>query len=150
MTNDFMRIVTQTRVLNYMQAETVEEKLSSDLVADLRRHSQISVFMVGGTITAERIAAAVAAARRKPGTIDYILFDMGTHIAVQCDGDTPDKGVNAVHYNVASLGDDQIIEFADMLVNNDVLSISGVALRNAIMDSVRRGYMSKDRVSSLD
>ena len=82
------------------------------------------------------MAAAFAVGRRHPGPVDYVLFGSDECMAVQCEGDTPDEGVNAVHYNIRDLNDEEIISFADMLVDKMSTRIPKPEVNDAIKDSI--------------
>ena len=147
MMDDFMRFVTQSRVEEYKLCNTNTEKIASRLISSLREHTDISIFRVGGGMPIMRVAAAFAVGRRRPGSVDYVLFGTDECMAVQCEGDTPDEGVNAVHYNIRDLNDEEIIEFADMLVTKKVTRIPEPDVIDAVKASIVNGYMRESDVN---
>ena len=146
MADDFLRVVTQGSVDKYPIYGTNDEKLVSGLVSYLRRTTDISVFRVGNGVTAVRIAAALAATRDNPSHIDYVVFGIGEYVAVPCEGNTPDEGVNAVHYGIRDLSDDEVIGFADMVASESVTRIAERDVVAAIKTSIRNGYMRESDV----
>lgn len=141
MVDDFLRAVTRGSVNSYPKHGTDDEKLDSTLVKHLRRSSDISVFRVGNGITVERIVAALAATRDYPDCIDYVKFGIGEYVAVPCGGNTPDEGVNAVHYGIHDLNDDEVIGFADMVADEYVTRVAEGDVVDAVRSSIRNGYI---------
>ena len=147
MADDFLRIVTRGMVDSYPRHGTNDEKLGSRLVWNLRRSLDVSVFKVGYGITDIRIVAALAATRDRPGRIDYVVFGMGGYVAVFCEGSTPDEGVNAVHYGIYDLNDNEIVGFADMIADEDVMRLTEDEVIDAIKESVLNGYISESDIN---
>lgn len=130
----------------YPNDGTDSEKLDSKFVKSLRNNQSISVFRVGNGITDSRIAAALAATRMHLGPINYVLFDGSECVAIQCDGETPDAGVNAAHYDIQNVGDAGIIELADIMVRGSAVELTKNQVYDEVMRSIENGYMNESDV----
>ena len=91
---------------------------------------------------------SVAAGRNKPGHVDYVVFGMGAEfVAIQRDGDTPDAGVNRMHFDVYNADDDEIINFADNVAGAERKRLTKDEVVAEIRNSIRNGYMDKSDIN---
>lgn len=146
--DEYIRLIKRGMLNDYPLAGTRQEKLDSVFVDDLKASSGISVFRVGGAITEKRIVVSVAAGRNKPGHVDYVVFGMGAEfVAIQRDGDTPDAGVNRMHFDVYNADDDEIINFADNVAGAERKRLTKDEVVAEIRNSIRNGYMDKSDIN---
>ena len=106
--------------------------------------NELSFFEVGAGIDIERIVVAVVAKRQDPTRTDvgYSIFElqeegaraMGITVA-KSPGETPDAGVNALHYNVEHLTARKVADLARVISGGTIDSV----LPKRIADVLQRG-----------
>ena len=96
-------------------------ELQGDALLDLQtKGNALSVFSVDEGADIDRIVSALAATRQYLSHLDYVVFDdislMSSGIAfIQTDGETPDKEVNDVHYDVVNLTVSKLVQVAQIV-----------------------------------
>lgn len=141
----FVRLVGSAAVDEYKECSTFEKKLNSKLVKKTLESVGVSVFNLSG-ITVERVVAAVTASRSSPGNASYLEFGSSVIVPEQTPGDTPDAGVNALHYEFRDLSESNLVDLADCMVEGRRGSMNSEQIRNACRDSIRAGHMETSAV----
>lgn len=116
----------------------------ADVVTDLgTKGDQLSVYEVTGSVSAERIAIAVAAGKNNPDHTGYAVFDRAAieNLGITINktpGGTHDATVNAVHYDLHVGTAGKLLELAGVIAGGEVVPI----LKNRVVELLRAGFES--------
>jgi hypothetical protein len=117
----------------------------ADVIGDLKTTGgELSVYEVTGTISAERIAIAVAATKSTPGPTAYAVFDrtavehLGIAISTEASGSTPDSAVNALHRDLRVESVRKLLDVAGVIAGADIVPI----LKKKVVGLLKDGFES--------
>ena len=174
MTDTFVRLSDGYKALNFKKCTSIEEKLCSSLVKNLRKHPDgISVFKTDDNITPSRISLAVAAPRRIFEDIEYVQIrglEVRKNVEVYCSscapiylkfgkleapairwpGTTGDKEVDSLHYVIDNRDDGVVVKFAELMASTDHSIISTSYLPKLYEDSVRNKHIPRGKIIALN
>ena len=115
----------------------------ADVLTDLRTTGdELSVYEVTETITAERIAIALAAGKQDPDHTSYALFNQADVkkliIAVSREkpGSTYDAGVNALHRDLKVGTAARLLALAELLARGQIVPI----LKDRVTKLLKEGF----------
>ena len=118
----------------------------ADVITDLRTMGDdLSVFEVTDSVSAERIATALAAApgKREPDHTAYAIFDraalQGLEINIgKTPGSTIDTEVNAAHYDLHVGTARRLVELAGVIAGGNIVPV----LKARVAELLRAGFES--------
>jgi hypothetical protein len=114
----------------------------ADVITDLKTTGdEISMFEVTESISAERIAIAIAAGKRRPDHTGYAVFERADAERVgitlkKSAGETYDAGVNDVHYDFHVGTAARLLELAGVIAAGEIIPI----LRKQVEQLLRSGF----------
>ena len=148
----FLRLIKEARWYAYPDISWLQPgELQADVLADLgTTRGNLSVFDVSQSIDAERIAIALAARRQSLQALDYIVFDDGileplALSATKSGGETPDSGVNAVHYDVQNITAGVLVNLASELAQIDPTGLSRSSVKRKLIKGINEGRLVTSR-----
>ena len=127
-------------------------ELKADVFRDLSpENSSLSIWEVPDHFSTERIAVALAATRNHLGPMDFVVFDdlpqpldMATE---QTLGDTPDREVNSLHYDVQRITAHRLLAVAVHISGGTYTRIQQTSVKSGLQDGIRRGQLRTDRLT---
>ena len=122
-----MRVVRQPRWHKNPELDWLPDgDLQADALGELQTGGNaLSVYRVENETGRERVIVALAANRDNLANLDYAIFDdaglASIGVAInQPDGQTPDLGVNRLHYDLANLTAGRLVQLVPRPAETDV------------------------------
>ncbi len=142
------------RINRWLETESREAaEFPADVITDLKTGGDmLSVFEIGASISAERIAIAVAAGKQKADETGYAVFDRAAVEAVgigitKTKGGTPDAEVNAYHYHLKVGTAARLIELAGVIARGQIDSILSKRVEELLIAGLKSGQLDEARVN---
>ena len=112
---------------------------------------RLSIYAVTDVIDGQRVATAMAATREGISNIDYAVFEdselESLGISVQHTlGDTPDDGVNGLHYDLGNLTARRLAQLAEIVSVGEIRRMAWSDVRTLLIDEIRAGLVDTARV----
>ena len=129
--------------------------IQGDALLDLQtKGNALSVYDVDGGLDIERIVVALAAGRQFLSTLDYVVFDDAPLVsssidAVQTSGDTPDKVVNLVHYDLKNLTVGKVVQLAQILRGNDRKRVTKAQMKSKLNEALDNQWLDSSIISGV-
>lgn len=149
----FLRIIRRGRWQKRPEPDWPKDSgLPSDALGDMQTsRCRLSVYAVTDAIDGQRVAAAMAATREGISNIDYAIFEdselESLGISVQpTPGDTPDDGVNGLHYDLGNLTAKRLAQLAEIVSAGDVARMAWSDVRTLLVDEMAAGLVDAARV----
>lgn len=126
--------------------------LPSDALGDMQTsRCRLSVYAVTDAIDGQRVATAMAGTREGISNIDYAVFEdselESLGISVQHTlGDTPDDGVNGLHYDLGNLTARRLAQLAEIVSVGEIRRMAWSDVRTLLIDEIRAGLVDAARV----
>ena len=134
-------------------AERSPADYPADVITDLRTQGNaLSVFEVTATISAERIAIAVAAGKQEPQETGYSVFDSATTVKLgikptKARGNTIDADVNSCHYNLAVGTVSKLVDLAEVLATGGLVPILRKKVEELLKDGLTNHQLDGSRMN---
>ena len=149
----FLRIVRRSRWQKRPEFDWPKDSgLPSDAFGDIQTsRCRLSVYAVTDAIDGQRVATAMAATREGISNIDYVIFEDSElellGISVQhTPGDTPDDGVNKMHYDLGNLTARRLAQIAEIVSVGEIRRIAWSNVRTLLIDEISAGLLDVTRV----
>ena len=133
------------RINRWLETEgRVPEDFPADVVTDLRTTGdEVSVFEITDTVSAERIAIALAAGKREPDHTAYALFERAAIEELRIGirgrrGGTYDDEVNNTHYDLHVGTVRRLVQLAGVIAKGQI----GPMLKGRVTELLRSGFES--------
>jgi hypothetical protein len=131
--------------------------LPADTIGDLRtKGNQLSVFEITETVSAERIAIALAAApeKKEPGHTAYAVFERaaveGLGIPItKTRGNTIDDGANPLHYDLEVGTAGRLLQLAVVIANVPIVPITKQRVAELLKAGFEGGQLDHNRNKHL-
>lgn len=126
--------------------------LSSDALDDMRTtKGNMSVYAIMDVADRKRVAVALAATRNDISHLDYAIFEgsglESLGIAVrQTEGDTPDKDVNELHYNLGNLTVKRLAQLTEIVSDGEHGRIRQLDIKTALYEATRVGRLDMSQI----
>ena len=134
-----MRVVRQARWYKYPELDWLPDGgLQGDALGELRTGgNDLSVYRVENKTGRERVIVALAANPDNWANLDYAIFaDAGLasiDVAInQQDGQTPDLGVNILHYDLANLTAGRLVQLPQVISSGEHTRIPRSGYRSRV------------------
>lgn len=130
-----------------------QDEIQGDAMLDLQTEdNKLSVYRVQSDEEAERVVLALAANRLNLANLDYALFEdtilIPLDIAlVQQAGQTPDDGVNELHYNLTNLTVDRLAKLAVLVSAGQHTRVPRKNIRTRLHQAIRAGTLDRDKLN---
>lgn len=149
----FMRIVRQGRWFKYPVVDWLGDgELQGDALSDIRTQDcRLSVYGVSDEVDRQRVAVALAATREEISHMDYAVFSDSSldslGITVQAtEGDTPDKTVNRMHYELGNLTVKRLAWLAEIVSAGKHERIWQRQVKALLQEAAGAGRLDKTKV----
>ena len=143
----FVRLMSPMDLEEYAKCKTFVEKSQSNLVTKMRNCDGVSVFVLSGDVTLDRVVAAVTAPRQSPGRVSYVVFGNYVIVPIATYGTTSDKGVNENHREFHDMDECELVDLADFMIQGAADEImESNDIRAACRSSISAGYLKESDV----
>ena len=149
----FLRIIRRGRWQKRPEPDWPKDSgLPSDALGDMQTsRCRLSVYAVTDAIGGRRVAAAMAATREWISNVEYAVFEdfelESLGISVQHTlGDTPDDGVNGLHYDLGNLTANRLSQLAEIISTGEIRRMTWSDVRALLADEIRAGLVDAARV----
>ena len=114
---------------------------------------RLSVYATADVADRKRVAVALAATREEISLMDYAVFDgsslksLGITIR-QTKGDTPDRDVNELHYDLGNLTVKRLAQLTEIVSTGEHRRISRQDVKAALYEAARDGQLNMAWIKS--
>ena len=151
----FLRVTRQARWLKYPDISWLpRNEIQGDTLRDLQTDdNSLSVFRVESDQDTERVVTALAANRDNLANLDYAVFDdatlksIGVNVA-QRSGETPDREVNKLHYNLTNLTVTRLARLAAVVAAGQHERTPRKMIKGRLQRAVNKGSLDRHRLKS--
>ena len=148
-----MRVVRQPLWYKYPELDWLPDGgPQGDALGDLQTGGNaLSVYRVENETGRERVIVALPANRDNLANLDYAVFDdaglASIGVAInQEDGQTPDLGVNRLHYDLANLTAQRLVHLAQVISSREHARIPGREIEAGLRRAVQSGALDRGRL----
>lgn len=147
----FLRKVRRGVWAKHPTADWPEDSgLSSDALDDMRTtKGSMSVYAIMDVADRKRIAVALAATRNDISHLDYVIFESLESLGIavrQTEGDTPDKDVNELHYNLGNLTVKRLAQLTEIVSDGEHERIKRPDIKTALYEATRVGRLDMSQI----
>lgn len=145
----FLRKVRRGKWVKHPSDDWPEDSgLSCDVLDDMQTNEcALSVYAITDATDRKRVAVAMAATKQEIALVDYIVFDgsslesLGVTIQ-QTKGDTPDSGVNELHYDLGNLTLKRLAQLTEIVSAGEHERIRRSDVKELLCAAARSGQLN--------
>lgn len=149
----FLRKVRRGQWAKHPAVDWPEDSgLSCDALNDMRPDKcSLSVYAIMDVADRKRVAVALAATRDEIAHIDYAIFEGSSleslGIAIrQTKGDTPDRDVNELHYNLGNLTVKRLAQLAEIVSDGEHGRIPRQDIKTSLYEAASVGRLNMSQI----
>ena len=151
----FLRKVRRVKWIKHPAADWPEDSgLSCDALDDMQTEEcSLSVYAIADAADRKRVAVALAATREEISLMDYTVFDgsglksLGITVR-QTKGDTPDMGVNGLHYDLGNLTVKRLAQLTEIVSTGEHERILRQDIKTSLHEAARDGRLNMAWIKS--
>lgn len=149
----FLRVVRQSRWHKYPEINWLPNgDLQADALRDLpTSDNALSVYRIENETDRKRVIVALAANREALANLDYAIFEDNPLASIgitinQQEGQTPDVGVNKLHYDITNLTVGRLVQLAQVVSLGEHVRIPRKEIKTGLRQAVRAGTVDRDKL----